>query len=56
MGLEGLTTYKYKLYGNGHTVAEYVKGEKKFKHRALDLANPFPPERAKASRTVKARP
>ena len=36
MGLEGLTTYKYKLYGHGHTVAEYAKGEKKFKHRSLD--------------------
>ncbi|HXX43428.1 MAG TPA: glutamate-5-semialdehyde dehydrogenase [Candidatus Acidoferrales bacterium] len=36
MGLEGLTTYKYKLYGRGHTVAEYAKGEKKFKHRPLD--------------------
>jgi glutamate-5-semialdehyde dehydrogenase len=35
MGLEGLTTYKYKLFGNGHTVAEYAKGEKKFTHRAL---------------------
>ncbi len=36
MGLDGLTTYKYKLYGGGHTVAEYSKGEKKFKHRQLD--------------------
>jgi glutamate-5-semialdehyde dehydrogenase len=35
MGLEGLTTYKYKLFGDGHTVAQYVKGEKHFKHRAL---------------------
>jgi len=35
MGLEGLTTYKYKLYGHGHTVAEYAKGEKKFKHQPL---------------------
>jgi glutamate-5-semialdehyde dehydrogenase len=35
MGLEGLTTYKYKLYGSGQTVAPYVKGEKKFKHRRL---------------------
>lgn len=35
MGLEGLTTYKYKLYGNGHTVAPYAKGEKNFKHRRL---------------------
>jgi glutamate-5-semialdehyde dehydrogenase len=36
MGLEGLTTYKYKLRGNGHTVGPYARGEKKFKHRRLD--------------------
>jgi glutamate-5-semialdehyde dehydrogenase len=36
MGLEGLTTYKYKLHGDGHTVAPYAKDEKKFKHRRLD--------------------
>lgn len=36
MGLEGLTTYKYKLHGNGHTVGPYARGEKKFKHRRLD--------------------
>lgn len=35
MGLDGLTTYKYKLYGHGQTVAEYTKGEKKFSHRRL---------------------
>jgi glutamate-5-semialdehyde dehydrogenase len=35
MGLDGLTTYKYKLHGDGHTVAQYVNGEKHFKHRAL---------------------
>lgn len=35
MGLEGLTTYKYKLYGSGQTVAPYAKGEKRFKHRRL---------------------
>jgi glutamate-5-semialdehyde dehydrogenase len=35
MGLEGLTTYKYKLYGHGQTVAEYTKGEKQFIHRRL---------------------
>jgi glutamate-5-semialdehyde dehydrogenase len=23
VGLDGLTTYKYKLYGNGHTVADF---------------------------------
>ena len=36
MGLEGLTTYKWKLVGTGHTVGPYAKGEKKFKHRRLD--------------------
>jgi glutamate-5-semialdehyde dehydrogenase len=36
MGLEGLTTYKYKLVGDGHTVGPYAKGEKHFKHRRLD--------------------
>jgi glutamate-5-semialdehyde dehydrogenase len=35
VGLEGLTTYKYKLIGNGHTVASYVQGERTFKHRRL---------------------
>ena len=35
MGLEGLTTYKFKLFGNGHTVAEYANGGKKFTHRPL---------------------
>jgi glutamate-5-semialdehyde dehydrogenase len=35
MGLEGLTTYKYKLVGNGHTVGPYARGEKKFKHRPI---------------------
>jgi len=36
MGLDGLTTYKYKLYGQGHTVDPYSKGEKKFTHKPLD--------------------
>lgn len=35
VGLDGLTTYKYKLFGNGHTVAEYNSGEKTFKHLPL---------------------
>lgn len=35
MGLEGLTSYKFKLFGKGHTVAEYVKGEKKFTHKPI---------------------
>jgi glutamate-5-semialdehyde dehydrogenase len=36
MGLEGLTTYKYKLYGNGHTVSDYSTGEKKLRHRPIE--------------------
>lgn len=32
VGLEGLTTYKYKLIGDGQTVAGYVNGERSFKH------------------------
>ena len=35
VGLEGLTTYKYKLIGDGQTVASYVAGEKKFTHRRI---------------------
>jgi glutamate-5-semialdehyde dehydrogenase len=34
VGLEGLTTYKYKLYGDGHIVAEYSRGTRRFKHIA----------------------
>ncbi len=30
VGLEGLTIYKYKLFGNGDTVEEFVSGKKKF--------------------------
>src|ERR1700687_3619115 len=36
MGIEGLTTYKYKLRGNGHTVAEYNSGVRHFKHKAIE--------------------
>lgn len=35
VGLDGLTTYKYKLIGDGQTVASYVSGERTFKHRTL---------------------
>lgn len=38
VGLEGLTTYKYKLFGNGHIVAEYSSGAREFKHRAIGSA------------------
>jgi glutamate-5-semialdehyde dehydrogenase len=35
MGLEGLTTYKWKLFGTGQTRAEYAKGIKQLKHRPI---------------------
>ena len=35
VGLEGLTIYKYKLYGNNDIVAPYAKGEKSFKHKFI---------------------
>jgi glutamate-5-semialdehyde dehydrogenase len=35
VGLEGLTIYKYKLFGKGQTVASYSKGERSFKHRPM---------------------
>ena len=35
MGIEGLTTYKYKLHGDGQTVAEYSSGRRRFKHKPL---------------------
>ncbi len=35
VGLEGLVTYKYKLFGHGHVVADYANGSKTFKHRDL---------------------
>ncbi len=35
MGMEGLTTYKYKLVGNGQIVATYARGERVLRHRSL---------------------
>lgn len=35
VGLEGLTIYKYKLFGNGHIVDDYSKGIKQFHHKDL---------------------
>lgn len=42
VGLEGLVTYKYRLIGNGHIVADYASRQKTFKHRKL--AQDFPLE------------
>ena len=30
VGLEGMVTYKYKLFGDGHIVADYAEGRKAF--------------------------
>ena len=35
VGLEGLTIYKYKLYGSGDIVAPYANGEKNFNHKFI---------------------
>ena len=35
MGIEGLTTYKYKLRGSGHIVADYSSGVRHFRHEPL---------------------
>lgn len=35
VGLEGLTIYKYKLYGSGQVVDDYAKGKKSFHHKDL---------------------
>lgn len=41
MGLEGLTTYKYKLLGSGQTMAEVKSGIVPFVHRRLDESCPL---------------
>ena len=35
VGLDGLVTYKYKLVGDGHIVADYASGASQFKFRDL---------------------
>lgn len=35
VGLEGLVIYKWRLVGQGHTVAEYSSGQKQFSHKRL---------------------
>ncbi len=35
VGLEGLMTYKYKLYGHGQIVADYASGKRKFTHKPI---------------------
>ena len=38
VGLDGLVTYKYKLIGDGHIVADYAENRKKFTHRPITRA------------------
>lgn len=35
VGLEGLCTYKYKMFGNGNIVADYAEGRKQFHFKDL---------------------
>lgn len=35
VGLEGLVTYKYKLFGQGHIVDDYASGKKQFHFKTL---------------------
>ncbi len=37
VGLEGLLTYKYKLYGHGDKVADFSEGVRKFTHQSLGI-------------------
>src|SRR5882672_2103742 len=36
MGMEGLTTYKYKLVGNGQVVGTYARGERALRARKIE--------------------
>ncbi len=35
VGLEGLVTYKYKIFGDGHTVGDYASGKRSFHFKDL---------------------
>ena len=37
VGLEGLVSYKYKIYGNGDMVGDFASGARKFKHIRRDI-------------------
>ena len=41
MGLEGLTTYKYKLIGSGQTMSDMKNGTHVYTHRNLDRDCPY---------------
>jgi len=39
VGLDGLVIYKWRLKGNGHIVADYAAGKRRFTHRPLPLSD-----------------
>ena len=39
VGLEGLVSYKYRLFGDGHIVGDYASGKKAFHFKDLPLHN-----------------
>ena len=41
MGLEGLTTVKYKLLGDGQLMAEMKRGDRAYTHTTLDEECPL---------------
>lgn len=41
VGLEGLVTYKYKLFGTGQIVDDFSSGKSNFKHIRDDAKSPF---------------
>ncbi len=41
VGLEGLVTYKYKLFGSGQSVGDFAEGRSSFTHRTDPSACPF---------------
>lgn len=41
MGLEGLTTYKYKLLGSGQLMADMKSGKRQYTHQLLDESCPM---------------
>lgn len=41
VGLEGLITYKYKLFGNGQIVGDYASGKSSYLHIKTDHKCPF---------------
>lgn len=41
VGLEGLLSYKYKLFGNGDIVGDFAAGNRQFTHQPLDKDCPF---------------